>query len=193
MQLILNFLTVLLYGSIHSLLASRTIKTWVRNRLGEPSDRLYRAAFNLIGAFLFLPVLIILGIMHGETIYIMPTPWLEVTLVLQAGLLVLFVGAFLQTQPMSFLGIAQLVGIKESSGLRTTGFYGWVRHPLYTLGLAMLWLMPVMTTGMIGFAGGVTLYILIGSAFEEKRLAEEFGEAYKEYQRRVSKLIPFLY
>jgi protein-S-isoprenylcysteine O-methyltransferase Ste14 len=37
-----------------------------------------------------------------------------------------------------------------------------------------------------------TIWIVIGSYFEEKDLIAEFGDAYREYQKRVPMLVPFL-
>jgi protein-S-isoprenylcysteine O-methyltransferase Ste14 len=38
----------------------------------------------------------------------------------------------------------------------------------------------------------ITIYTLIAIQFEEKKLVKEFGEVYKEYQRRVPMIIPRL-
>ena len=37
----------------------------------------------------------------------------------------------------------------------------------------------------------MTVYIVIGSAYEEKDLGVEFGDTYKDYTKRVPGLIPF--
>jgi len=38
----------------------------------------------------------------------------------------------------------------------------------------------------------ITAYTLIGIRFEENKLVLEFGESYKEYQRKVPMIIPSL-
>jgi methanethiol S-methyltransferase len=38
----------------------------------------------------------------------------------------------------------------------------------------------------------ITVYTLIGIGLEEKKLVNEFGESYSNYQASVPKLIPFL-
>jgi protein-S-isoprenylcysteine O-methyltransferase Ste14 len=67
-----------------------------------------------------------------------------------------------------------------------------VRHPLYTCGLLIVWLSPVMTWNLLALILGLTVYILVGIHFEERKLRREFGEAYAAYQRRVPALIPGL-
>ncbi|MNG10005.1 hypothetical protein D3C76_1605500 [compost metagenome] len=54
------------------------------------------------------------------------------------------------------------------------------------------WATPHMTVGHLLFAGVGTLYILIGTLLEEKDLVQLFGEQYRQYQRKVGMLLPFL-
>jgi methanethiol S-methyltransferase len=73
------------------------------------------------------------------------------------------------------------------------GLYKLVRHPLYTCGLILVWLPPVMTWNLLAFAIGATVYILIGAYFEERKLVAEFGQAYLDYRKRTPMLIPGLH
>jgi protein-S-isoprenylcysteine O-methyltransferase Ste14 len=70
--------------------------------------------------------------------------------------------------------------------------YRWVRHPLYTAGLLIIWLFPIMTCNLLALNIGMTLYILLGAVLEERKLEREFGEAYAQYKSRTPMLIPFL-
>ena len=74
--------------------------------------------------------------------------------------------------------------------LREPLFYKYVRHPLY-LGFAIaFWATPHMTTSHLVLAAGLTLYILVGIAHEERDLVEYFGPPYEDYRKRVGMLIP---
>jgi methanethiol S-methyltransferase len=188
-----NLSAILAYGIFHSLLASTTVKQWTRQLAGMSADRLYRLGFNVVAFISFLPVIWVFGMWPGGEVYAWTGAWKLVPLTLQPVLLVLFMVAAMQTQPMTFIGLRQLLGGKDAGGLRTTGIYSVVRHPLYTLGLGILWLFPVMTAGFLGLACGITVYILIGSTLEERRLVNEFGAEYIQYKKRVKKLIPYLY
>jgi protein-S-isoprenylcysteine O-methyltransferase Ste14 len=68
--------------------------------------------------------------------------------------------------------------------------YRWVRHPLYFWGLVFIWLMPQMTVNRLALFAVFSVYLYVGTFFEERRLVEEFGDDYREYQRRVPRLIP---
>jgi methanethiol S-methyltransferase len=73
---------------------------------------------------------------------------------------------------------------------RTPLLYRYVRHPLYAGLLLTFWSVPVMTAGRLLFALGCSAYILIGIAFEERDLLQQFGERYRAYRERVGMLIP---
>jgi protein-S-isoprenylcysteine O-methyltransferase Ste14 len=47
-----------------------------------------------------------------------------------------------------------------------------------------------MSVGHLAFAALVTLYILMGTWFEERDLKAEHGERYLRYRRRVPGIIP---
>jgi methanethiol S-methyltransferase len=69
--------------------------------------------------------------------------------------------------------------------------YQIVRHPLMSGFLLAFWATPVMTIDRLVFALGMSLYILIGLAFEERALRREFGPVYEKYEATVPRLIPF--
>lgn len=69
--------------------------------------------------------------------------------------------------------------------------YRHVRHPLMLGFLIAFWSAPTMTLGRFVFATCYTLYILVALFFEERDLVALHGDSYRDYQRRVPKLLPF--
>ncbi len=96
-----------------------------------------------------------------------------------------------QTDLLAFIGLRPLLE-EEKSNLVITGFYRFVRHPLYTFGLSILWLSPSVTVNAFVIDVSLTIYILIGIGFEERKLQHEFGQKYAEYKATTPMLVPSL-
>lgn len=67
----------------------------------------------------------------------------------------------------------------------------YVRHPLYLFVLILIWSAPQMTADRLLFNILWTAWIVIGARLEERDLVGEFGDAYRDYQRRVPMLLPW--
>ncbi len=183
---------LVIYAAMHSLLAAFGAKNWVRRVLGPATGRWYRLAYNLLAVITLLPLFPLLALLPAETLYVIPAPWRWLML---AGQLLALIGlglSLLQTDPWHFLGLAQLTAARptETGALSVSGFYAWVRHPLYFFSLLFLWLTPALTTNLLAAYLVLTLYFYVGSIFEERRLLVEFGPTYQAYQQQVPRLIP---
>jgi len=188
----LTFIAVAAYGALHSLLASNPVKQAFQRAFGQTSNRFYRLFFNLVGGLTFLPVLAVAALDPGQSLYHLVWPWVLLTSGGQVLAALLLLLGLLQTDSLHFLGLRQLLHpeAQEPGKLVINGLYCHVRHPLYSAGLLFIWLTPVMTTSVLALNLGLTLYIIIGSIFEERRLIGQFGQAYIDYQSRVPRLIP---
>ena len=189
----LIFLAVIMYGIVHSGLASQTMKTLVQRYFGALGDRAYRLAYNLIAVLTLIPVLALFETLPDGILYQIPFPWVFLTTFIQALASLMLVVGVLQTGVWSFLGIQQVFQPERNdpSVLVVGGLYSWVRHPLYTSALVLIWLSPRMTVNLLALNTGMTIYILIGIFLEERKLLHEFGAAYLHYRERTSMLIPY--
>lgn len=75
--------------------------------------------------------------------------------------------------------------------LTIRGPYRWVRHPLYSLFLVLLWTCPDVTADRLLFNGLFTAWIVLGTVLEEGDLVRELGDPYRAYQREVPRLVPW--
>lgn len=75
-----------------------------------------------------------------------------------------------------------------------TGPYRLVRHPIYAAGIMLAYGWALFRHGWLTLAYATLLLVFLDlkSAREERWLAEKFPD-YREYQREVRKLFPFLY
>ncbi len=77
----------------------------------------------------------------------------------------------------------------ESGNFDSTGVLGIVRHPWYLAVFILLWARDLSLTEII-INSILSVYLVVGTFLEERKLVLEFGENYKLYQRRVSMFIP---
>ncbi|MEJ2455852.1 MAG: NnrU family protein [Candidatus Thiodiazotropha sp.] len=68
--------------------------------------------------------------------------------------------------------------------------YKIIRHPIMTGAFIGIWFTPVMTTGHLLFAIGMSSYILIGVYHEEKDLIRAFDDRYIRYMQSTSRFVP---
>lgn len=184
MNTFLILLSLALWGAVHSILASHFVKHMFRG------FRLYRLAYNAFAAVSFAPVLYLAATLPNAPLYQVPAPWRFLMMGVQVVSALLLLVALLQTDTLSFIGLRQLFEEENAGQLITRGLYRLVRHPLYTFSLIFIWFTPDMSQNYLTLYLGVTLYVLIGAYFEERKLLRDFGEAYAEYRRRTPMLIP---
>jgi protein-S-isoprenylcysteine O-methyltransferase Ste14 len=111
------------------------------------------------------------------------------------GWLIVLVSTFLISH-FELFGLAQAWGHAKGAAeaappvLRTPLFYRHVRHPLYSGFFLAFWATPQMSAGHLLLAVGMSIYILIGIAHEERDLISIFGDDYRAYRARTGMLAP---
>jgi len=179
----------LLYGVIHSVLATHWVKTYVRQSWSRYLPG-YRLFYNLVALFLLLPVLGLTIHYSGPVLWMVPA-WLSVV-----ALVVAIIGFTLSLRWYDgsiFLGLSQW---RAQSGpddqveaFSVSPLHRHVRHPWYFFALLVLWTRDLNAAWLVA-AGMITLYFVLGSRLEENKLIDLYGEAYLEYRRRVPGLLP---
>lgn len=183
-------LSIALWGIVHSLLASTAVKDFFQRRFGDGFMRFYRLFYNIFAAISFLPVLYLMITLPDRILYQVPAPFSTLMYAGQGLSILLLIVAVFQTDLLSFAGLRQLVEVEETGPLITSGLYRYVRHPLYTFSLSFLWLSPRMTLNSFVVYLSLTLYILVGIFFEERKLVRAFGQDYENYRSVTPMLIP---
>jgi len=203
-EIVLIWFSLFIFGAIHSLLASRGAKSFGALVVGKRTQRgLYRAAYNIVAVISFAPTLLLVVGLPDRELYGIPEPLSCIALAVQGLAALGLIYSAWQMDVFHFSGLKQLAAWlgggeahsasdTSASHLVVDGLHRYVRHPLYTTSLIVLWLVSPMTINRLAFLIGVTIYFYVGSIFEEHKLVAEFGEAYRAYQRRVPRLIPGL-
>jgi len=181
------------YGLIHSVMASTSFKHLVYSLLGNGAKKYYRLLYSLFATITLLPVLTLTALIPDITLYTIPAPYRYLTLLIQAASALLLAYSVIQTGAFQFIGLSQALGWKHTDRLNTGGLYRYMRHPLYAFSLLFIWLTPVMTRNLLLLYAALTVYILVGAFFEERKLQRIFGEAYAAYKVKTAFLIPFIF
>ena len=150
-----------------------------------------------------LLLLVFIGMMVLPIIYIL-TPLLtfaDYTLPLYAqvtGVLLVLPTLWLFYRSHKDLGLnwSASLEIREGHEIVDKGVYKTIRHPMY----ASIWLWVIaqallLNNYIAGFAGIVSFGLLyfLRVRKEEEMMIKEFGEPYREYQKRTKRIIPFIF
>jgi protein-S-isoprenylcysteine O-methyltransferase Ste14 len=176
---------------------SGMIRKWFRNRLGRFIPEEYTGAIYAIASGIVLLLVILLWQTSTQTV-ITPSGLLRWSL--RAVFFLCLLGFYWGVKALRFfdpLGLRPIINRLRGRNpkpvpITATGPYRWIRHPLYLFMILMIWSCPDLTMDRLLFNLLWTIWIVIGSYFEEIDLLVEFGDAYREYQKRVPMLIPLL-
>ena len=118
------------------------------------------------------------------------------------------VGLWLTLRSATMIDVFELSGVRQVwrahdvervapepiADFKTSGPYGWVRHPIYLGWFLLVFAMPRMTMTRLVFAATSSLYLVIAIPFEERSLRRSSAGAYDRYMRQVPwKLVPRVY
>ena len=191
---------MIVYGVFHSLTAAIGVKALFVTLMGQRAYLgFYRLFYNIVSGITLLPVFWLIADQPGENIWSLDgAPALLFRLLQLIGIAGVLV-SFLQIDAFRFAGLRQAMVFVEGGTLplpeeplSRKGLYGLVRHPLYLFSMMVLWFNPVMSAAYLGFVIGSTLYFVLGSLVEERKLLRYFGEEYRTYQQQVAWMIPGL-
>jgi protein-S-isoprenylcysteine O-methyltransferase Ste14 len=185
------------FGAGHSILALHGVRRRVQRRVGGAE----RLVYNVIATIHIAAVFGVGFWLLGDASDFDVPAWMSwgQTALAGAGLLVLAVG-LRQYDLGRFGGGHQLRHGPDTlepedperapESLVTDGLHRYVRHPLYSGGMALLWGLAQSPLGLATAAWG-TIYFLIGTWAEERKLLRVHGAAYRAYRRRVPAFIPW--
>lgn len=192
--LILSLL-VIAWCVLHSVMISVSVTEFFRQRLG-PHFRFYRLFFNLVSVLTLIPVVLYASSVQTEPIF----RWEGYKLIFRIFFLgtaaLLFFSGASHYDSAQFLGLRQIrvkisnKGLTGSGELDTSGVLSLIRHPWYLGAILLIWARPLDLSAIL-VNGLLTIYLLVGIYLEENKLVKEFGDQYRSYQQRVSRLFPY--
>ncbi len=115
-----------------------------------------------------------------------------------AGIVLIWAGMAFRLWAIQTLGhfFRTSVVVQEGHQLVTAGPYRWVRHPAYTGAIATTIGLGLALGNWVSLAAMAILpsiAILFRMQVEERALTEQFGEAYEDFRKTRSAVIPFIW
>jgi protein-S-isoprenylcysteine O-methyltransferase Ste14 len=89
--------------------------------------------------------------------------------------------------------VSETVLTKERHELVTHGPYRWIRHPLYSMGVALIAAIGLMAANWFILSFAVVVTLAIRAAIiprEEHALVAVFGDRYRDYKRGTGAMLP---
>jgi len=180
----------------HSGLISVTSNERFRTRCGR-HYRLSRLAYNLVALMTLIPLLRYGDGLKGPVLFRWGGSASFVRWLLLASAGALFIAGGLKYDMLRFLGIRQITSgqshttLSEGGKIDTSGVLGLTRHPWYLATILFVWAgqREVYASTLIVNVL-LTIYVVVGTLLEERRLIGEFGDSYRHYRQRASMLFP---
>jgi methanethiol S-methyltransferase len=196
-----------IFGIIHSALASQKAKTTAVQIIGERrGNAWYRPVYLVQSLVTFGALALYVKGIPDQTLHRVRGPFADVMQLFRFASVGYAVYAAHQVGIPAMLGWpgltawwrgagvvprepeAQGPARAGDGGLHVTGPFLVSRHPLNLAPLPVLWLAPTMTVNLAVLNGVATLYFVLGSVHEERRLRTAYGPAYRAYQHSA---VPF--
>ena len=186
----------IVWCAVHSGTISITVAGFCKRRLGS-YYRFYRVFYNLVAVATIVPVILHAQSLQEHVLF----RWEGFSIVFQVLLLVLagllFLAGARHYDMLQCLGLRQILtgashGALSASGkLDTSGILGATRHPWYLAAMLLIWAdYGALTAATLITNVILTVYLVVGTILEERKLVMELGEEYREYQRQVPMLFP---
>jgi protein-S-isoprenylcysteine O-methyltransferase Ste14 len=182
------------WGALHSGMISIAAHRWVERR-ARWLAAYYRIAFNAVSIAAIIPVIAYELSPRGRPVFGWPGAWVIGKYAMWLAAATLFVLGAMQYDLLRVAGLRQVLekGSADSSsicrGLCKDGVLGFVRHPWYAAAILILWARNLDSVWLVT-SSVLTVYVIVGTILEERKLVLEFGDEYRLYQREVSMLFP---
>ncbi|HEX2608436.1 MAG TPA: isoprenylcysteine carboxylmethyltransferase family protein [Flavisolibacter sp.] len=182
----------LIYCFMHSLLASLSIKSFFKRKMGA-SFRHYRLAYTLFAFFALVAIILFQLTIKSSSLFHTGT-LLNILggIIGYSGLALMLI--CIKKYFMSLSGLKSLYTDHVTPSLLISGIHRYIRHPLYLGTFAFIWglflIWPLLSLLICNVV--ITLYTLYAIRLEERKLIAEFGDSYRRYKEEVPMLLPGL-
>ncbi|MRR16983.1 MAG: isoprenylcysteine carboxylmethyltransferase family protein [Deltaproteobacteria bacterium] len=183
------------FAVLHSMLISVAVTNAAQKWLGR-HFRFYRLFYNAVALTTITPLLWYTARTAEPAFFIWDGPLLWLKWLIQLSGVLLFAAALRHYSFLHLLGARQILAVDRpiaaipGGGIVSTGILGLIRHPFYSGALLLIWAQDLDGVHlMVNII--LTVYVIIGTRLEERKLILEFGDEYIVYRRQVSMFFPW--
>jgi protein-S-isoprenylcysteine O-methyltransferase Ste14 len=189
----INVLLVVAFATQHTIMARTWFKAAVQRVIPQPIER---STYVLASGIALIALVYFWQTIPGSA-WTVQAPWAVAILyaiyVLGIGYLV---GSSFVTNHFELFGLRQAwlycTGQQHTPvKFKQAWVYKYSRHPMMLGLLLALWSTPAMSATRFVLAALLTCYTFVGIRFEERSLVQEFGETYRDYQRKIGLFFTF--
>ena len=194
MKMVMLAVLWIIWCALHSGMISVSATGYLKGCLGT-RFRIYRLVFNLVAIVTVIPVMVYEQQLRGAMLFRWEGFLILFQVILLISAILLLLAGARHYDLLQFSGLRQIKtgsshnALTETGELDTTGILDITRHPWYLGGILIIWTrdldLPALITNII-----LTLYFIVGTVLEERKLLIEYGDDYRRYQKKVSMLIP---
>jgi protein-S-isoprenylcysteine O-methyltransferase Ste14 len=176
---------------------SGMVRRSFRARLSSVLPARYDGAFYATSSGLTLMLVVVLWQRVDTPVFrlegvarwiVVACSWLAAALLVVSGYAVRHTIDFFGLKPIrAHLGGGSI----PSAPFIVDGPYRWVRHPLYSCILALLWARPEMMADALLLSILWSGWLVVGTVLEERDLVADFGDVYRRYRQQVPMLVPW--
>jgi len=191
--LVANFLIILVFAVQHTIMARPVFKQWIARFIPKALERsTFVFVTDMIMWFMIWKWQPIEGVVWQVQNAVVANVLIGISI---AGWAVVCLSSFMINH-FELLGLQQVWHYLRGTTpnkmtFKLRGFYRYVRHPLMTGFLVFFWVTPYMTLSHLYLAILFTVYVLIGTRFEERDLMKYHPVEYTDYKEKVPGIIPF--
>ena len=182
----------IIYYAVHSVFAATSVKIFFEKLIGK-YFRYYRLTYSI---FVTITLIWLLYYQYSFDcpLLIKSTvlKYISVLFMVLPGIGIMFIS--IKKYFLLLSGVRSIYTPTPKPELKLDGIHLFVRHPLYSGTILFVWglffIFPLLNNLIAVVL--LTVYVLVGISFEEKKLIKEFGKKYEEYISNVPMLIPDL-
>jgi protein-S-isoprenylcysteine O-methyltransferase Ste14 len=186
-----------IWCAVHSGMISLTITVYLKKRLGD-YYRFYRPFYNLVSLITLIPLVLYNASPKGQVLFRWEGYMMIFQFFLMMTVLLLFISGGMKYDMLRLFGIRQIKSgeshstLSETGAIDTSGVLGLTRHPWYLGAIIFVWIdYREMYVSTLIVSVILTVYLVIGTVLEERKLIIQCGDNYRDYKEGVSMLFPF--